>query len=97
MRNKKNLDSWLQKLRNKFPAATNITDSKVFIDAPEMENDTLEEFYALCQSKQPLQLPCFEFPAATEETEKKNMNKQLNSSLEDLSQSSDGWCTYNRG
>ena len=89
MRNKKNLDSWLQKLRNKFPAATNITDSKVFIDAPEMENDTLEEFYALCQSKQPLQLPCFEFHAATEETEKKNMNKQLNSSLEDFSQSSD--------
>ena len=38
--------------------------SRVFIDAPEMENDTLEDFYFLCKSKQAF--PCFEFQSLKE-------------------------------
>ena len=51
-RNKKKVEAWLEKLANKFPSASVTLDSKVFIDAPEMENETLEEFYFLCKSKE---------------------------------------------
>ena len=46
------MEAWLEKLAHKFPAAADVLDSKVFVDAPEMENDTLEELYRLCKSKQ---------------------------------------------
>ena len=59
VRNKKNFDAWMDKLINKFPAATTVMSSKVFIDAMMMENETLEELYSLCKSKG--KFSCFEF------------------------------------
>lgn len=84
-RNKKKVEAWLEKLANKFPSASVALDSKVFIDAPEMENETLEEFYFLCKSKE--EFSCFEFQSTKEEIDKGN-GHQINSSLEDISQSS---------
>eukprot|EP00091_Calanus_sinicus_P024971 TRINITY_DN9280_c0_g1_i1.p1 TRINITY_DN9280_c0_g1~~TRINITY_DN9280_c0_g1_i1.p1 ORF type:complete len:431 (-),score=62.38 TRINITY_DN9280_c0_g1_i1:338-1630(-) len=83
-RNKKNFDAWM-KTYNKFPAATDVLSSKVFIDAIMMENETLEEFYSLCKAKE--KLSYFEFESVREEMER---NKQLiNSSLDDISLGSD--------
>ncbi|MGB0144787.1 MAG: hypothetical protein ACPGAP_08435, partial [Akkermansiaceae bacterium] len=50
-----------------------------------MENETLEEFYFLCKSK--AEFSCFEFQSTKEEIDKGN-GHQINSSLEDISQSS---------
>jgi len=85
VRNKKNFDAWMEKLINKFPAAADVLSSKVFIDAVMMENETLEEFYAMCKAKE--KFSCFEFESVKDEMER---NKQLiNSSLDDISLSSD--------
>ena len=83
-RNKKKVDAWLEKLANKFPAALDALPSKVFIDAPEMENETLEDFYFLCKSKD--EFACCDFQSVSEEKVNK---QQINSSIEDISQSSD--------
>eukprot|EP00092_Neocalanus_flemingeri_P006212 GFUD01006684.1.p1 GENE.GFUD01006684.1~~GFUD01006684.1.p1 ORF type:complete len:700 (+),score=137.10 GFUD01006684.1:114-2213(+) len=85
VRNKKNFDAWLEKLANKFPSAIEIKSSKVFIDAFMMENETLEEFYSLCKTKQ--KFSCFEFQAVKDEMERNK--QQINSSLDDISLSSD--------
>jgi len=85
VRNKKNFDAWMEKLSNKFPSAVDVKSSKVFIDAEMMENETLEEFYSLCKSKETFS--CFEFQAVKEEMERNK--QQINSSLEDISLSSD--------
>ena len=85
-RNRKKVEAWLEKLSHKFPGAAEALPSRVFIDAPEMENDTLEDFYFLCKSKE--EFPCFEFQSVKEEMEKMSKH-QINSSLEDISQSSD--------
>jgi len=85
VRNKKNFDAWMDKLINKFPAATTVMSSKVFIDAMMMENETLEELYSLCKSKG--KFSCFEFEVVKAEMER---NKQvIHSSLDDLSVASD--------
>ena len=55
-RSRKKVDAWLEKLANKFPLAADVLGSKVFVDAPEMEHDTLEELYRLCKSKQEFSL-----------------------------------------
>ena len=78
-RSRKKVDAWLEKLANKFPLAADVLGSKVFVDAPEMEHDTLEELYRLCKSKQ-------EFSLFGEE---RNVKNPEHSSLEDISQSSD--------
>ena len=85
-RNRKKVDAWLEKLANKFPSASVALDCKVFIDAPEMENETLEEFYEMCKSKK--EFSCFEFQSMKEEIDRVN-GHQINSSLEDISHSSD--------
>ena len=79
-RSKRKVEAWLEKLANKFPAAAEVLESKVFIDAPEMENDTLEQLYFLCKSKQ--EFSCLE---------RDRIEKQaaLHSSVEDISHSSD--------
>ena len=46
-RNRKKVEAWLEKLSHKFPSASEALSSKVFIDAPEMENDTLEDCHFL--------------------------------------------------
>ena len=76
-RDRKKVEAWLEKLAHKFPAAADVLDSKVFVDSPEMENDTLEELYRLCKSKQ--EFSCSEF--------------QKHSSLEDLSLSQASDCS----
>ena len=78
-RSKKKVEAWLEKLAHKFPGAADVLDSKVFVDAPEMEHDTLEELYRLCKSKQ-------EFSPLEIERIDKN---PTHSSLEDISHSSD--------
>ena len=65
VRNRKKLEAWLQKLAHKFPAAADVLDSKVFVDAPEMENDTLEELYRLCRSKR--EFSCLEKHSSLED------------------------------
>jgi len=84
-RNKKNFDAWLEKLANKFPSASDVMSSKVFIDAIMMENETLEDFYSLCKVKE--KFACHEFQAVKEEMERNK--QQINSSLEDISFGSD--------
>jgi len=51
VRNKRNFDSWMERLATRFPKAHEENTPKVFINTEEMENDTLEEIYGLCRGK----------------------------------------------
>jgi len=87
-RSRKKVEAWLEKLANKFPGAADAVPDKVFIDAPEMDHDTLEDLYFLCRSKE--EFICSDFHSVKkEEQERMSKQHQINSSLEDLSQSSD--------
>jgi len=84
-RNKKNFEAWMEKLVHKFPSAESVVSSKVFIDAPMMELDTLEELYTMCKEKD--KFPCTEFESLKSKFE--NTKFYSNSSIEDLSLLSD--------